>query len=146
MLSPLPVIEEATDIDTTTFTGRVVDAYIDTGRLPSHVESLRRHDSLKHHAMPRALQAHFPAGARWRKPESGLFVWVELPVQPDADEPSRATFESERVAVIHGRAFSFTPDKSTTRSMRLNFSHNTPEQIVEGGPTPARALKGLVSP
>lgn len=146
MISPLPVSKEATDIDTTAFTGRVADAYSDTGHLSSHVESLRRHYGLRRNTMPGALQARFPDRARWRKPWSGLFVSVELPAHLDADELFRAAFESERVAVIPGRAFSFTPDKSTTQSMRLNFSHSIPEQIIEGVPGRARLLKGLMSP
>ncbi|HEX8557476.1 MAG TPA: PLP-dependent aminotransferase family protein [Pyrinomonadaceae bacterium] len=143
LMSPLSVIKEATDIDTTTFTQRVINAYLDAGDLPSHIESLRRHYGLRRDTMLDALRSHFPAEARWRTPESGLFVWVELPEQVNADELFRTALESEGVAFIPGHAFGVDPGRPAPRSMRLNFSHSTPEQIAEGVPRLARALKRL---
>ncbi|HEY0078546.1 MAG TPA: PLP-dependent aminotransferase family protein [Pyrinomonadaceae bacterium] len=142
MLLPLSVVKESSDIDTATFTQRLVTAYLDTGRLESHVENLRREYRLRRDTMLRALEEHFPEEARWRKPESGVFCWVELADEFDAFELFRKAIEHERVAFIPGQAFGVREGLSHAPSMRLNFSHSAPGLIEEGIPRLARVLKG----
>jgi len=35
--------------------------------------------------MLKALEARFPKGVRWSRPEGGFFLWVTLPARMDAD-------------------------------------------------------------
>jgi DNA-binding transcriptional MocR family regulator len=89
-----------------------------------------------------ALEEHFPEEACWRKPESGVFCWVELEGAFDTVELFRKAIEDEQVAFIPGQAFGVREGASYPPSMRLNFSHSAPEQIEEGIPRLARVLKG----
>lgn len=142
MILPLSVAKEAADIDTATFAQRVVSAYLDTGRLPAHIDGLRREYRTRRDTMLRLLEEHFPAGARWFKPESGVFCWVELAGAWEMNKLFRDAIETEQVAFIPGQAFAVARDRIYRSSMRLNFSHSTPAQIEEGIPRLARVLKG----
>lgn len=142
LILPLSVAKEAADIDTATFAQRVVSAYLDTGRLPAHITTLRHCYRERRDVMLRALEEHFPAEASWREPTGGVFIWLELPAAVDVDELFKTALESEKVAFLPGHAFSIQRNRNQPPSMRLNFSHAPPAQIAEGILRLARVLKG----
>lgn len=128
----LAIVKEATDINTSTFTQRVVSAYIDQGLLPGHLDLLRREYGARRDAMLEALSEYFPTAARWRAPTAGVFVWVELPPGVDAGALLEEAVETEQVAFLPGHAFGSGGDRSAAHCIRLNFSHSPPERIREG--------------
>lgn|GEM_PF-31305 len=141
LIEPLSIVKESADIDTATFTQRLVNAYLEDGQLPAHLADLRAEYKLRRDTMARALAEHFPAEARWRLPQSGFFFWVELPAAVDLDRLLRFAIEQEQVAFIPGRAFSVAGAGGQTQAMRLNFSNSPPERIEEGVARLARVLK-----
>jgi 2-aminoadipate transaminase len=140
LMRPPSVIKEATDIDTATFSQRCVSAYLAAGHLPNHLSKLHEEYLLRRETMHRALLEHFPVEARWQKPKSGLFMWVDLPGDVDAGELIQQAIHKEQVAFVPGRAFSANPHWSQRQSLRLNFSHCAPSQIEEGITRLARAI------
>ncbi len=143
LMLPLSVIKESTDIDAAPLSQRIVNAYLDTGQLPAQIDMLRTQYRLKRDTMMRALAENFSAAARWTKPNSGFFVWVELPPEVDVDELFRRAIEDEHVAFIPGHAFSVNNKRSSTPGIRLNFSHPTVARIEEAIPRLARVLKSV---
>jgi len=131
LMPTLSIIKEASDIDTTTFSQRIVSAYIDAGHLPAHIEKLRTEYRSRRDSMLRALNEHFPFQARWRKPSSGVFTWVDLPKELDTGELLRLSIEEKRVAFIPSDAFAIGIN-SQAHGIRLNFSHHAPAVIEEG--------------
>lgn len=87
-----------------------------------------------------ALEKHFPADARWRRPAAGVFVWVELPEGLDAGEVLRAALQ-QGVAFVPGHAFAADGSRTGSNCMRLNFSHTPPEMIDEAVARLGRALR-----
>lgn len=140
LMPTLSIIKEASDIDTSTFGQRIVSAFIDAGHLRAHVEKLRAEYRSRRDSMLRALNEHFPAQARWRRPSSGVFTWVDLPKGLDVSELLRLSIEEERVAFIPSDAFALGIN-SQTHGIRLNFSHRSPAVIEEGIARIARILK-----
>lgn len=140
LMRPLSVIKEATDIDTATFSQRTVSAYLAAGHLPNHLSRLHHEYRLRRETMHAALLEHFPAGAHWQKPKSGVFMWVELPGGLDAGELLQHAINEEQVAFVPGGAFRVSPHWSQRQSLRLNFSHCAPPQIEEGISRLARAI------
>jgi 2-aminoadipate transaminase len=142
----LGIIKEATDINTSVFTHRVISSYIDQGLLPAHLERLRSEYQARRDAMLQALAEHFPPQARWRVPTAGVFVWVELPEGADAGRLLGVAVDTEQVAFLPGNAFGHGGDTFASNCMRLNFSHASPERVREGvarlGRVIARALDG----
>ena len=89
--------------------------------------------------MIEAANQHFPAGAQWRCPEGGIYLWVEMsPTGPTATELYLA-------AINYSVAFSigsvFSASGSFSHAMRLNFVAYGPEEIEEGIRRLGKALK-----
>src|SRR6202008_4966120 len=94
-----------------------------------HLGTLRRVYGERCVAMLGALERHFPPGARWTRPDGGLFVWAELPESISADEIFADALR-EKVAFVPGS--SFFADAPRSQFMRLNYSNRPPELIEEG--------------
>jgi 2-aminoadipate transaminase len=141
LMGPLAIIKEATDINTATFTQRVISAYIDEGLLPGHLELLRSEYGARRDAMDAALQEHLGGVARWRSPTAGVFTWVELPEGTDATALLSTALDTEGVAFFPGSAFAVGGDGFASNCVRLNFSHCGPERIREGVARLGRVMK-----
>ncbi|HVG44862.1 MAG TPA: PLP-dependent aminotransferase family protein [Longimicrobium sp.] len=141
MVRLLAIGKEASDINTATLAQRGAARFFDGGHLPAHLAMLRREYRLRRDTMLAALEKHFPAGTRWRKPSAGVFVWVELPEGTDAGEVLRVAIEQEGVVFVPGHAFAADGSRTASNCMRLNFSHSTPEAIEEGIARLGRALR-----
>lgn len=140
LIPQLSIVKEAADIDTSTFTQRVVSSFLDACAVEGHVQSLRGEYGARRDAMLQALEGSFPAEARWAKPSAGFFVWVELPDGIDMLRLLEESIETENVAFIPGQAFSVSGGRGGTPAMRLNFSHNPAGRIGEGVARLARLL------
>lgn len=141
LMPHLAIIKEATDIDMAPLNQRAISYYIETGRLPQHLENLRREYRKRRDAMLEALRSHFPSEARWETPSGGLFIWVELPEGADAGEILKHAIETEQVAFIPGHAFAVEDERPAKNRMRLNFSNSSVERIEEGIARLARVLR-----
>jgi 2-aminoadipate transaminase len=79
--------------------------------------------------MIQALSTHFPAGATWRRPEGGMFVWVTLPEHLDAASLLEDALQAG-VAFVPGSGFYANAPRVNT--MRLSFATVSVEQIETG--------------
>jgi 2-aminoadipate transaminase len=127
------------DLDTPSFSHRIIAAYLEAGLLPAHLASLREEYRRRRDTMLAALSAHFPPEVRWNHPTSGMFVWAELPPGLDAADLLRTAVETENVAFSPGMVFG-AGDPRRDRCMRLNFTSQPPERIEEGIQRLGRAL------
>jgi 2-aminoadipate transaminase len=132
LMGKMAALKEASDIDTATFGQRTIAAYLDMGLLPEHVAMLRREYRIRRDTMLRALREHFPDGARWYPPRSGMFVWVELPAGVQTDEVLNIAVATEQVAFVPGHAFGVGGSRRAANCLRLNFSNCPPEGIADG--------------
>jgi 2-aminoadipate transaminase len=132
LIPQLSAVKEASDIDTSTLTQRLVSAFLHDHDVHSHIALLRRTYKSRRDAMLEALDKHFPSTARWHAPASGVFVWVEMPEEVNTLDLLQTALETVQVAFIPGQAFSVGRAKPATNCMRLNFSHCNEERIAEG--------------
>jgi 2-aminoadipate transaminase len=135
ILAPPPVMEkivlgkQATDLCTSTLTQYFVAEFFAENRWREYIASLVELYRTRRDAMLDSLERHFPAEARWTRPEGGLFVWATLPEYIDtSDLLARAL--RENVAFVPGAA-AFVDGRGHS-SMRLNFSGSTEDEIREG--------------
>ncbi|UCH95951.1 MAG: PLP-dependent aminotransferase family protein [Candidatus Aminicenantes bacterium] len=77
-------------------------------------------------------------GVKWTKPQGGLFLWITLPESLDATEMFLDAVE-KKVAYVVGSAFD--PESLDKRTMRLNFSYATMEEIDKGIQRLAEVIK-----
>ncbi|HJS57833.1 MAG TPA: PLP-dependent aminotransferase family protein [Vicinamibacteria bacterium] len=121
--------KQAADLHTSSFCQHVAFEAARGGFLDRHVRVIRHVYGERRDAMLRALAAHFPATARWTRPQGGLFLWVSLPAGIDSEELLQDALD-ERVAFVPGR--SFYPHGEGAGTFRLNYSYCTPSRIEEG--------------
>ncbi len=135
LCAPPPVVEkvvlgkQASDLCTSTLTQYFVREYFAEGRWHEYIEDLCDVYRERRDAMLEALERHFPAGARWSRPEGGLFCWATLPSYIDTTDLLAKALR-DNVAFVPGAAAYV--DGRGGSSMRLNFSASPPEEIQEG--------------
>jgi 2-aminoadipate transaminase len=138
----LSILKQGGDLDVSNFAQRTLAAWLDANSIARHLSHLCGEYGARRDAMLAALQACFPAGARWSRPRSGLFVWVELPPEVDTTDLLRRSVEEAGVAFIPGRAFCAAGGVRGGNALRLNFSRTSPQEIREG----IRRLGGVLEP
>jgi 2-aminoadipate transaminase len=131
IIEKLELATQAADLCAPSITQHIIKEYLDTGKLPSHLETICRMYSSKRDAMLGALESRLPGigGVRWSKPEGGFFVWLELPEEVDTADMLPEAIE-RGVAYVPGA--SFFVDRSVTNTMRLNFSLPSEKDIDTG--------------
>jgi 2-aminoadipate transaminase len=141
LISRMSVAKESIDIDTCTFTQRTIAAFMEIGNLSEHISMLRQEYRTRRNAMASALNEYFPAETQWTFPDSGFFVWVELPLATDVGGLLRTVIEKEQVVFIPGESFSVNPASPASHGLRLSFSNCSLNLIEEGVKRIARTLK-----
>jgi 2-aminoadipate transaminase len=130
MAERLVTAKQAADLHTSSFAQRLVWEHVRCpGLLEEHIRGLCSVYGWRRDAMLFALERHFPAEARWTRPEGGLFLWVELPPAIDTTALLAAALR-ERVAFVPGEPFWIGEPRRHT--LRLNFSNASDERIEEG--------------
>lgn len=132
--------KDGSDIDTSTFSQRLVSEYLSAGTFGAHLDRVRDAYRLRRDTMLAGIRRHFPAGTRTSVPRHGALLWAELPDGYDADALLRLSLETELVAYVPGSAFSFD-GRQGKRGMRLNFSFPTLAQIEDGVARLGRVLR-----
>jgi 2-aminoadipate transaminase len=129
-------VKEGTDIHNERIMTRAV-YHASQGFLDSHVATAQAIYRARRDAMLAALADTMPAGVTWTTPHGGFFVWVTLPEGYDTDAMLPAATDR---GVIYLPSSWFYPDRSWTRSMRLNFSSQPEERIVAAMQTLAQTI------
>ena len=129
ILQTIVIAKQAADLHTCTIEQRAAAHLLKTFDYDGHIAQLCEVYGERCRTMLDALERSFPAGAKWTKPEGGLFLWVELPDQINGDDLFDLALK-ERVAFVPGT--SFFANVPRTNFIRLNFSNQKPEMIEEG--------------
>jgi 2-aminoadipate transaminase len=80
----------------------------------------------------KAMEENFSEdmGAKWTKPDGGLFLWIEVPEEINTLELFDMALE-EKVAFVPGEVF-YPKGFRKYNTMRVNFSYPTKDEIFEG--------------
>jgi len=145
--APLPLVrrlelaKQAADLHTAQLTQMVVHEVVKDGFLDQHIPTIRQLYGEQCQVMLDAMQAHFPAGVSWTKPEGGMFIWVTLPQQVDAMKLLEQSLAA-RVAFVPGAPF-YANDPATN-TLRLSFVTVPPERIREGIAVLGKLIAGML--
>ena len=136
--------KQATDLHTPSLNQRLVHEVIKDGFLREHVPTIRKRYKAQRDAMQAALVAHLPQSGpracRWQVPGGGMFFWLELPEDVDAEALLPRAVE-RGVAFVPGAPFFAGAAKKNT--LRLSFVTVAPEAIERGVRALAAALETL---
>lgn len=129
LLRAATIAKQAADLHTGTLAQRAAARLLRTFDYDGHLAVIRRAYGQRCMTMLDALERHFPPGARWTRPDGGLFVWAELPEGISADDLFADALR-EKVAFVPGSAFFAGAPRR--QFLRLNYSNRPPELIEEG--------------
>ena len=136
--------KQAADLHTPGFNQRLVYEVIRDGFLRQHVPTIRARYKAQRDAMQAALVAHLPrTGPRachWSVPGGGMFFWIELPEDVDAEALLPRAIE-RGVAFVPGAPFFAGAAKKNT--LRLSFVTVPPEAIERGVRALAASLETM---
>ena len=123
--------KQLVDTHTSNLVQEICAEFLSRGLLPGHLKEIVPIYEVRMNAMLDGIKAHFPPECKYTRPEGGLFVWVKLPGDADAQALVKRTVAELKVAFVPGRPFFVDPDDGKA-CIRLNFSSNPPEKIAEG--------------
>ncbi|MBU2530738.1 MAG: PLP-dependent aminotransferase family protein [Elusimicrobia bacterium] len=129
IISRMATLKQSLDLCTSSLNQLIASEFLKSGYFETHTKTVKKVYKSKKDVMISTLEKYMPQGVTWTKPEGGLFLWVRLPENMDADEMFYEAVK-ENVAYVIGSAFH--ADGSGKNTMRLNFSYPTEEQIKEG--------------
>jgi len=133
----LVIAAESSILCPSNFTQLSISGYLADQPWRDQIASFCKLYKVRRDAMLETLEAHFPEGAAWTKPEGGFYVWVSLPPEIDTTALMPKAIVA-KVAYVPGTAF--YADGFGSWSMRLSYCHPTPERIREG----VKALGGVI--
>lgn len=133
--------KQGADLHTPTFNQMIAYEVLKDGTIDRHLEVIQDVYYERRNIMLETLEASCPECVEWTHPEGGLFLWVKLPEEYDANDVLKATVE-KKCAFVPGNPFH--PNGSGENTMRLNFSNSTPEQIRTGISCLGEILKEMI--
>ena len=129
ILRKMVICKQALDLCTNTFTQFIANEFMRSGSLDLHIMKICELYKPKRDIMMSAMEKYFPKGYTCYMPKGGMFAWVTLAEGIDTEVMFLDAIK-EKVAYVHGKAFHV--DGGGERSMRLNFSYSTDQQLDEG--------------
>lgn len=139
VIAKVTVAKQAADVHTNLLAQITVHEFLTGGGLELHKERIRAVYRRKYGLMKKGLEENLPEGVSFTRPEGGLFVLVTLPRGANIPDLCERCLKNG-LAIVPGSAFSVDPDEPC-RTVRLNFSTPSDEQIIQGCRILGRQIK-----
>ena len=136
VLGPRPVVarlaekKQWADLHSDHLSQAILLRFAESGELTHHLERTRRAGKDRLHAVCDACSRYLPSGSRWRRPQGGMSLWVELPAPLRADS-LLARARERGIDYLPGSYFS-SGEAAHARSLRLGFGGLSPAVITRG--------------
>lgn len=140
LIEKLAILKESSDINTATFSQRIVSSFIERNDFTKHFFFLRNSYKEKRDKMVTALNKYLPE-LTFTVPSSGFLIWGQLPSSIDTHQLFWHALKNEKVSFLPGSAFGPSFDKELKHCLRLSFSYCPLELIEIGVERLAKALK-----
>lgn len=134
--------KQNTDLCTSAFLQKITVKFFEKNYFDANVAKIVDIYKKKLNAMIGAFEKYMPEGVTWTRPEGGLFLFLTLPKQYDAEDLFKIAIE-KNVAFVLGTVF--FADGSGKNTMRINFSYMSEEENIEGVRRLADSIRELYS-
>lgn len=131
------------DLTTSNLHQRALESYMTVGRYQAYLHRTTRLYKKRRDAMVEAIHAHLPSDVRFTIPQGGLFLWLEFPESISASRLLPLAFD-EGVSFSPGNSF-FPDNSSGDHFLRLNFTSQPPDTLVEGIRRLGKAVQHLLA-
>lgn len=136
------LIKEVWDLQSNQFTQLQISNYLNNNDIEQHIELIRESYGKKCDLMLQQMDMHFPEGTVYTRPEGGMFIWVELPNDMDADSFLDTALDAG-IAFIPGKYF--FANEASENTIRMNFTTVSENEIITGIEILGRLLKKELS-
>ena len=140
LIGKMVVAKQGSDVHTNVWAQRVCERILTQTDMDAHLARLQDIYRDKANYMMAEMDAKLAGRMAYIKPEGGMFLWATLPEAVDTDAFVKKCLE-HKLAVVPGSAF-YTTD-APCRSVRLNFSTPSKEQIKQGVEIMDKVLREL---
>lgn len=123
------LVKQCTDLQCNTIAQRDIAKYLELYDIDKHIEKIREVYRERCDLAFNTMEREFPKEVKFKKPQGGLFMWIELPNKINARDVLEKCLE-RNVAFVPGG--SFFPNGGHENTFRINFSNMPNERIVEG--------------
>lgn len=130
--------KQSVDLCTPAFVQRIAARYMEKGYFEKNLKITIKMYRHKKEVMMQSFEKYMPDYVKWTNPEGGLFLFVYLPENMDAEKLFLKAIE-KNVAFVVGHVFHC--DGSGKNTMRINFSFCDDDLIIEGVKRLADAIK-----
>ena len=130
LIQRLSLIKQSSDLHTNSLGQWIVNAFLEEGLLPDHIERVQQCYRRKRDIMAAAIRAHFPPFAHYETPRGGMFFWVRIPASLEAMQLLEACL-NKGVAFVLGNDF-FIQQPRHHHYLRLNFTSAAEDKIEKG--------------
>ncbi len=134
--------KQSTDLCTSPFVQKIAAKYLEKGLFDKNLKGIIKLYHRKRDVMLEAFEEFMPEGVTWTKPEGGLFLFLNLPEDMDAEDLFEIAIQ-KNVAFVLGSVFHC--DGSGKNTMRINFSFVDEEHNRIGVQRLAESIKMLMN-
>ncbi|MFA9372369.1 MAG: PLP-dependent aminotransferase family protein [Labilibaculum antarcticum] len=134
--------KQSTDLCTSPFVQKIAAKYLEKGLFDKNLKGIIKMYHHKRDVMLTAFEEFMPKGVSWTKPEGGLFLFLNLPQDLDAEDLFEIAIQ-KNVAFVLGSVFHC--DGSGKNTMRINFSFVDEEHNRIGVQRLAESIKILMN-
>ncbi|MGA1977830.1 MAG: PLP-dependent aminotransferase family protein [Bacteroidales bacterium] len=129
IVDKISVAKQTADLCTSAFVQKIIALYIERGLLDKNLRKTIDLYGARRNFMLECFRKYMPEKVTWTEPLGGLFLFVTLPRNLDADKILQKAIE-KNVAFVSGK--SFFCNESGRNTMRINFSYSGPSETEEG--------------
>ncbi len=131
IIEKLEILKEGLDINTSTFSQKLITSFFAKGILKEHISRLRETYKAKRDVMIHSLQKYIPE-MEFIIPKSGFFIWGKLPSSINTKRLFKFALEEEKVSFLPGNAFLIGKRDDVQSCLRLSFAF-CPIELIEPG-------------
>jgi GntR family transcriptional regulator/MocR family aminotransferase len=135
-------IKRVVDLGTSAAMQLGLGEFIERGYLRAHSSRMRQVYRSHRDALAQALRQHLPAACSWQLPSHGVVLWVRL---PEGVDPERVGEEAQRRGVLVGPSPLFSVGARVEPAVRLIFSAEPVERLVEGARRLGKAIERVAA-
>jgi len=140
-IDKLQLAKQPVDLCTNVFSQHLAYRYLKEDIVDRQIEKIKDLYRAKRDHMLDALREFLPEKVDWTSPKGGMFIWLTLPEDIDAEEMFQDALD-EGVAYVPGSIFYGNSPKENT--LRLNFTFVDEKEITEGIKRLGRLIEEII--
>jgi DNA-binding transcriptional MocR family regulator len=135
-------LKRVVDLGTSAVMQHALAEFMERGYLRAHSSRMRKIYRAQRDTLSQALREHLPESLVWHLPACGVVMWIKL---PNGLDPDRVSEEARKRGVLVSSSTQFAVGARPEPALRLIFSAEPEERLVEGARRLGKAVREVSS-